>query len=470
MKQLFVIIALLSSIQSFGQCFILKTDLRDCISCREGMEKLTTKFTNLPVYAVFPEYMHEDSADVDFAGRFSVSNIGLLFNDEWYHKIDCNGANSCVVGLNSNGDITFHSDLKNMNESDLKFFLEKNKPNNRPAGEIVNYRDSLRFEFDMTLARLTVTNRYTNKVMARIRSAEVDLEWIERLLSGKAKTQFTKYGKLLNKDINGYVGYFESFALTSDNTIMLKYLYHNAPDTIKLIKDFHVFIEYDFDGNYLNSYHINPPPHIRLYDPGFLLDSNDNAIFCFWYRGISIEQENLMLDTLHYIARFNRQLQEYQFVRIDSFLLPSFNVINKTYNDLSFIHSSYPFALNTYDNDIVNIKNGKSAPIIPAQNYKNEIEHAVKSNSPYNFCFFNIAKDHKGENAYYVFRLFDTIFIRKVSNDLTTLKEAAPRFHFLKSDEIIWVTVHPSVNMLTVYVNNPSKGERRYYLPLDLFL
>ncbi|HEY1031152.1 MAG TPA: hypothetical protein VGD89_05230 [Flavipsychrobacter sp.] len=475
MKYFFLITLLCVTVFScFSQCILLKVDLNDCITCRSGMLKLQPALTGLPVYAVFPKNARLDSADIDFAGRFTTSKIKMKFNDVWFKKLACKQGRTCAFGLDKFGNVVFESPVDKLDSNALENYLSSNKASDEePDGALFAFKDSLQFKFNDALARLVVSNRYTNKILYTIKSSTLDLSLISNSLSGVEKEKFLKYGTRINKEMTAYISRFKSFRLVNDSTIMMCLSYYNTPDSISSnITDEYALIEYSMSGKLRNVIPLDMPDNIIIYSPSFIFNDK-NTYFPFWKLDANHDAEPDDWNAVQYIGRFSMKDKKYIWDNPLPQKIPHFYSLRKTYNYLALTYCDYPYIISYLGNELTNLQTGKTIEIVPGAPLFKSIDLSRGGDSfdpnKERFHCYGAAIDAKKDEVIAVYKLDNSLEVNRYNKELKLISNNNISYDFIPGAKFIWVSIYPKINSIELRTKLKDEEFRLYYLPLDLF-
>ncbi len=474
MKGIFIVFLLfLTATSANSQCIVLKIDLNDCMVCRSKMLKVNPEVTGVPAYVLFPEASRADSVDLDFVGRFSVSNIEMRFNDNWYQQLDCEKSRSCAWGVDKFGVFTYLGAVVDLDSFSLSTFLTANKPNLEPLKSLkVAYLDSLQFKFDEELAVLHITNRFTQKTKAVIRSSNFNLSLITDKLSGLKKQQFDKYGRYINTEMAAFVAKFQNFRILNDSTVVMCYMYHNTPDSISgNITDEFAFIEYTLEGELRNVYLADIPSNMIMYIPDFIASGQELYVL-FWALDSNGSSEPENWESVNYIARLILKDGKYVLDAPVPYNIPWYYRKRKMYDYLSLGFSSYPYVSSYLGNEIYDLKSNKKIHIISDTLFRKYAD-AISDPASFDpalekFHCYGIDYDKKKNELIVAYGFENKLLINAYTSSLDLISTTTVKLNFILDESFLWATVYPEINSLEISFRKKDK-RRKYSLPLDLF-
>lgn len=361
---LFITILCLSS-QINAQCFLLKVNMRDCALHTTGISSFNPAKTGLPAFALFPTSSREDSVDIEYAGKFSVRGIKILFNDKWNEKIDCGNIRSCVFGLNKDGKVDYTSSLESIDSAQLNTFLLNNKPE-KSATHI--QRDSLLYTKN-ELGTIKILNAIDKQVIKTLRFADFDLQLLANKMPKGEKQRFEKYGNIINKRTSTFLGKFQNFRFNDKGDLFVKALFHNTEDSLTTnITDEHAIVHYDAWGNYKDVYLIELTEAIYFSDHDFLLANEDTFYAVTYDRKMKIETQE-PTNEINFIGRYVKRSGNYKFSGFLPYKIPYIYQLKFGFSYLGSGTSTYPLFVTKFSNEVYNVKTNQSVLIIDSTKY-----------------------------------------------------------------------------------------------------
>lgn len=351
--------------QSPAQCFVLKVNMRDCALCVAGSSGFNPIKTGLPAFAIFPASNREDSADIEYAGKFSQRGIKLLFNDSWNDKLNCDNNLSCVFGLNKEGKAVYTSSLKSIDSAQLSTFLLNN-----PAekSEHIKQRDSFIYT-NNAYGTIKILNAADKQLINTIRFADFDLQLLANKMLGAEKQRFEKYGSIINKKTSAFLGKFQNFRVIDKGDLYVKVLFHNTRDSLTTnITDEHAIVHYDARGNYKDVYLVEAPDTVSFHDYDFLQANEDTLYAVTHDRTMPIEPEKPTSE-INFIGRYVKENGNYRFSGFVYCKMPYIYQMKFGYSYLGSGTSTYPLFISKFSNSVYNIKTNKSVFIIDSAKY-----------------------------------------------------------------------------------------------------
>ena len=366
---LFIFIAIAGSVINCpAQCVLLKVDFNDCALCTASSAVFIPSRTGLPVYVVYPNSSRADSADLDYAGKFSRNHIQMLFNDYWNEKLNCTHGLSCVFGLNRYGDIVYTSSLKTLVQAEVDTFLARNKAE-PPIGEI--YNGALQYSHN-NLGVIKILNTANGEVVKTIRTSELDLQLLANKMAKNEKRCFEKYGAIINKEITPFLAKFIEIRLDKKGDLYVLLSYHNTPDSISVnITDESCILHYDAKGNYKDVYLIEKQKRFFIKCSGFLPVSDDTLCLITEDRAKATDR------TANFLSRFVKKDGRYTFAGYIPLPLPYIYRYKYGVNYLTAGNSYSPLVVTTFSNTIYNINSRKTVCIIDSATYMAGIDTAT---------------------------------------------------------------------------------------------
>ena len=361
---LFITILCLSN-QTNAQCFILKVNMGDCALHTTGISNFNPIKTGLPAFVLYPTSSREDSTDIEFAGKFSVRGIKLLFNDKWNEKLNCENSMSCVFGLNREGKTVYTSSLDATDSAQLNTFLL----NNAPEKSVHTVQNDSFLYTSNNLGTIKILNAEDKQLVKILRFADFDLQLLANKMPKAEKQRFEKYGNIINKRTSTFLGKFQNFRFDNKGDLFVKVLFHNTLDSLTThITDEHAIVHYDARGNYKDVYMIKYSESLYFHDHDFLL-VNEDPLF-----GVTYNREkhvNHMQPTaeINFIGRYVKKKGNYQFSGFLPYKMPYIYQLKFGYSYLGSGTSTYPFFVPKFSNEVYNLKTNQSVFIIDSAKY-----------------------------------------------------------------------------------------------------
>lgn len=443
--------------KAYSQCFIIKTTLSDCSICRSRINELEPSVTNIPVYVIFPEDKRVDSSDIEYVGNFSKSGFNLIFNDLWYDSLKSID-NTTIYAVDKFGNVTNALSLSSLTSNTINDIL-KGFSSKIDEGNLFYYIDSNEFKFDMQLGNLYVLNRFTGKMIYSIRSSKINSKLISSHLIGEQKIKFDKFSNKITKLFSGFNTVFTSFSICKDSSIYMLLKYHSTPDSISPnISDEFCIFHYK-DSSLLDVIPINLSKDVILYDPIFKLDSNNNLLFYSY----TISNNGYDLSTC-YVANFVRDDNHFNFSHYYEFPMPSINRFKYKYNDLSLLHSQFPYVSNYLSNTILNLKTNTTAFIVPDSTYQRGMTNTIDIDSEKLHVFFIRRLSINRLSVAYQYK--NTMYANLYDDSLKLLQVIRIPFLFSRSSYVAWMEQFPSIGLLKILYRGST--DREYFIPLSL--
>lgn len=363
--RLIVIAILCFANQSQAQCFVLKVNMRDCALCFSASSSFSPAKTGLPAFAIFPTSYREDSADIEYAGKFSERGIKIIFNNNWSDKLNCDNSLSCVFGLNKEGKAVYSSSLKSIDSAQLKAFLL----NNAAEKSAYSIRMDSFLYTNNAYGTIKILNATNKQLINSLRFADLDLQLLANKMPSAEKQRFEKYGTIINKKTSALLGKFQNFRVNDKGDLYVKVLFHNTRDSLTTnITDEHAILHYDARGNYKDVYLIELPEAVHFHDHDFLL-ANDDTIYAVTFdRTKQIDPEEPTSE-INFIGRYVKKNGNYRFSDFVPYKLPYIYQLKFGFSYLGSGTSSYPLYVTKFSNSVYNIKTNKSVFIIDSAKY-----------------------------------------------------------------------------------------------------
>lgn len=362
---LFFTAILILTNQSQAQCFILKVNIGDCALHTTGISNFNPVKTGLPAFAVFPTSSREDSADIEYAGKFSVRGIKMLFNDNWNEKLHCDNSLSCIFGLNKEGKIVYTSSLKSIDSVQLSTFILNNAPE---KSAMLIQRDSFLYTKN-ELGTIKILNATDKQLVKTLRFADFDLQLLANKMPKAEKQRFEKYGNIINKRTSTFLGKFENFRFNNKGDLFVKVLYHNTLDSLTTnITDEHAIVHYDARGNYKSVYLIELTEAIYFSDHDFLFANEDTLYAVTYDRKMKIETQEPTSE-INFIGRYVKKMGNYHFSGFLPYKMPYIYQLKFGFSYLGSGTSTYPFFVPKFSNEVYNVRTNQSVFIIDSAKY-----------------------------------------------------------------------------------------------------
>lgn len=361
----FFIAILVFANQCAAQCFVLKVNMRDCALCVAGSSNFSPMKTGLPAFAVFPASNREDSADIEYSGKFYTRDIKLLFSDEWSEKLNCDNSMSCIFGLNKEGKVAYTSSLKSIDSAQLNTFLLNNKAEKSVHSK---QRDSFLYT-NNDFGTIKIFNVNDKQLIKTLSFSDFDLQLLADKLPKAEKQRFEKYGNIINKKTSALLGKFQNFRLNEKGDLFVKILFHNTLDSLtEHITDEHAIAHYDAWGNFKNVYLVEAAKTSHFYDHDFLMADEDTLYAVTFDRKARIEPEKPMSE-INFIGRYVKKEGNYKFAGFIPYKIPYIYQLKFGYSYLSSGNSTYPLFVSKFDNSVYNIQTNKWVSIIDSTTY-----------------------------------------------------------------------------------------------------
>ncbi len=362
---LFFVAILIFTNQSLAQCFVLKANMRDCALCVVGISSFNPVKTGLPAFAIFNESNREDSADIEYAGKFSERGIKLLFNDNWNDKLNCDNSLSCVFGLNKEGKAVYKSSLKSIDSAQLSTFLSNNAAEKSAHSK---QRDSFLYT-NNDFGTIKILNAVDKQLINTISFADFDLQLLANKMHGVEKQRFEKYGTIINKRTSALLGKFQNFRVDNMGNLYVKILFHNTMDSLTAnITDEHAIAHYDARGNYKDVYLIEVPETVSFHDYDFL-QANEDTLYALTYDRTKHREPEKPMSEINFIGRYVKNSGNYRFSGFVQFKMPYIYQLKFGYSYLGSGISTYPLFVSKFSNSVYNIETNKSVLIIDSAQY-----------------------------------------------------------------------------------------------------
>lgn len=355
---------------SLAQCFVLKANMNDCALSVSGSAIFSPVKTGLPAFAVFPTSSREDSADIEYAGKFSVRGIKLLFNDSWNEKLQCGQSLSCIFGLNKECKIVYTSSLKSIDSAQLSTFLLNNAPE---KSTMLVQRDSFLYTKN-ELGTIKILNAADKQLIKNLRFADFDLQLIANKMPDEEKQRFEKYGNIINKKTSTFLGKFQNFRIDNEGDLFVKVLFHNTRDSLTTnITDEHAIAHYDARGNFKDVYLIEHTAAVSFLDIDYLMANEDTfyAVTYDYKKRINPQEPR---SEIYFIGRYVKKRGNYQFSGFLPYKMPYIYQLKFGYSYLGSGTSTYPLFTAKFSNEIYNVKTNQSVFIIDSAKYMTGID------------------------------------------------------------------------------------------------
>jgi len=362
---LFFTAILILTNQSQAQCFILKVNMGDCALHTTGISNFNPIKTGLPAFAVFPTSSREDSADIEYTGKFSVRGVKMLFNDNWNEKLNCEKSLSCVFGLNREGKTVYTSSLDATDSAQLNTFLL----NNAPEKSVHTVQNDSFLYTSNNLGTIKILNAEDKQLVKTLRFADFDLQLLANKMPKAERQRFEKYGNIINKRTSTFLGKFQNFRFDSKGDLFVKALFHNTMDSLTTnITDEHAIVHYDAKGNYKDVYLIELTEAIYFNDLDFLMVNEDTFYAVTYDRKMKVETQE-PTNEINFIGRYVKRNGNYHFSGFLPYKIPYIYQLKFGFSYLGSAGSTYPFFATKFSNEVYNVKTNQSVFIIDSAKY-----------------------------------------------------------------------------------------------------
>ncbi len=473
MKQVILFFCGILSIANTGlaQCFVLKANMNDCALCVSGSANFSPAKTGLPAFAVFPISSREDSADIEYAGKFSVRGIKLLFNDSWNEKLQCDQSLSCIFGLNKEGKTVYTSSLKSIDSVQLNTFLLNNAPEKSTT---LVQRDSLLYTKN-ELGTIKILNAADKQLIKTLRFADFDLQLLANKMSIAEKQRFEQYGNIINKKTSTFLGKFQNFRINNNGDLFVKVLFHNTRDSLTTnITDEHAIAHYDGRGNIKDVYLIELTEGVSLNDIDFLM-ANDDTFYAVTYDYKKRIDRQEPTSEINFIGRYVKKKGNYRFSGFLPYKIPYIYQLKFGYSYLGSGTSTYPLFTAKFSNEIYNVKTNQSVFIIDSAKYMAGID--TSSFDPEKSIETHEKLDVRGvrpvfgqADLYSLPYLYDgKLYINYYTTNLTKKHTYYWGKATVAGKPIVSVSARTGLNMFSVIYAEKDKTWKSIAIPMSLF-
>jgi len=468
---LFFIAILGIAIQSHAQCFVLKVYTGDCPLHVTRISMFDPMKTGLPAFVVYPVSSREDSADIEYAGKFSIRGIKLLFNDNWNEKLNCSNGLSCIFGLDKDGKVVYTSSLNSIDSTQFSAFLLKNTSQ---KSDLVRQRDSFIYVKN-EFGTIKILNAADNRLIRTLRAADLDLQLVANKMPAAEKLRFEKYGNIINKRTGSFLAKFQNFRITDKGDLFVMLLFHNTQDSLTTnITDEHAIVHYDAKGNYKDVYLLELPKTVYFFDIDFLL-ANEDTLYAVTRNGKRDIDPQMPESDIKFIGQYVKKGGNYRFSGFIPYKMPYIYQLKFGYGYLGSGTSTYPFFVPKLSNTVYNIKTNRSVFIIDSAKYIAGIDttpfNAEKSIETHEKLDVRGIKPVLGQSDLYVMPyLYDgKLYINYYTTDLAKKYGYCWGQATVAGKPIVSASARDGQDVFSVIYADKDKAWKSIALPLSLF-
>lgn len=463
MRILLLLIACFVSKIGAAQYLIANISLGNCASCYSSFALLNDTSVHLPKFAVFPEYMKEDSLEIERISQLGKSRFLLIFDDQIYAQTKAKNIGSTLNFFDINGTLIWQKDLRRMTKEFVKDSIQTIEliPSNHYG---CRYLDSMEYCFDDELNLLRIFNRASkeNKV---IRKSDFPFDRLAAKLPPEQASKMNEFGTQFNQDNLNIASGYQNFQIGSDGRLYMMYEYIFVEDLQNIKLDFHLcMVSFDPQGEILDIIPIENSDSNRIFAQSFIVKDSVNfyAVAHPKHGGFAV-QERAGIKDKKYLTHFAEE--QGIFVAKDQldFLLPEIYSHRFNNNFIARNISVYPYFTLCLANEVHDVARSESFKIIDDA-------------TAYQYYNSHFSEDHLLDSALVVTFIeadADHVWIYYRVNASNFLKIMHPSgshtidlTHFMRANDIYGVEIDAARKSLVFKQREPGY---KFSIPMSVF-